>query len=119
MFRTYFARPISLALSAGEDPGWVAQVCGTSERMIFQHYRKFMSNLRRQDGRRLAGLYRDPSAHGHRVGTQAHPAVVSARNLSEKGAGGIEYVVYAPVAAALSAPSGKHLPPTLPPPGRC
>ncbi|MEO6029458.1 MAG: hypothetical protein ABIR79_21550 [Candidatus Binatia bacterium] len=26
---------ITLALSAGEDPGWVAQVCGTSEQMIF------------------------------------------------------------------------------------
>ena len=47
---------ISLALSAGEDPGWVAQVCGTSERMIFEHYRKFMANLRREDGRRIAGL---------------------------------------------------------------
>ena len=30
---------ISLALSAGEDPGWVARVCGTSEEMIFRHYR--------------------------------------------------------------------------------
>jgi hypothetical protein len=30
---------ISLALSAGEDPGRVARVCGTSERMIFKHYR--------------------------------------------------------------------------------
>jgi integrase len=31
---------ITLALSAGEDPGWVAEVCGTSERMIFRHYRE-------------------------------------------------------------------------------
>jgi integrase len=30
---------ITLALSAGEDPGWVAQVCGNSEQMIFEHYR--------------------------------------------------------------------------------
>ena len=30
---------ITLALSAGEDPGWVAEVCGTSEQMIFEHYR--------------------------------------------------------------------------------
>jgi hypothetical protein len=30
---------VTLALSASEDPGWVAQVCGTSERrMIFEHY---------------------------------------------------------------------------------
>ena len=29
---------ITLALSAGEDPGWVAQVCGASRRMIFEHY---------------------------------------------------------------------------------
>jgi hypothetical protein len=28
---------ITLALSAGEDPGWVADVCGTSEQMIFGH----------------------------------------------------------------------------------
>jgi integrase len=33
---------ISLALSAGEDPGWIADVCGTSERMIWEHYRRWM-----------------------------------------------------------------------------
>jgi integrase len=83
---------ISLALSAGEDPGWVAQVCGTSERMIFQHYRKFMANLRRQDGRRIAGLYRDPAAFWHRIGTGEVSAAVSMRNLRKGGveAGGIE-----------------------------
>ena len=44
---------ISLALSAGEDPGWVAQVCGTSEQMIFQHYRHRMPSLRRGNGQRM------------------------------------------------------------------
>ncbi|MGC1679256.1 MAG: hypothetical protein WA740_17125 [Candidatus Binataceae bacterium] len=33
---------ITLALSAGEDPGWVAQVFGTSEEMIFRHYRHWI-----------------------------------------------------------------------------
>ena len=45
---------ITLALSAGEDPGWVATVCDTSEQMIFRHYRTWMPNLRRGDGRLLA-----------------------------------------------------------------
>jgi integrase len=62
---------ITLALSAGEDPGWVAQVCGTSERMIFEHYRKWMVNLTRQDGRQIARLYRRPNPiDGHRMGTE-------------------------------------------------
>ncbi len=87
---------ISLALSAGEDPGWVAQVCGTSERMIFEHYRKFMSNLQRQDGRRIAGLYRNPGSvlgtGGHSMGTDEPERLVSAGNLTKGGveAGGIE-----------------------------
>jgi len=41
---------ITNALSAGEDPGWVAQVCGTSEQMIFRHYRPWMPALSRTDG---------------------------------------------------------------------
>jgi hypothetical protein len=36
---------ISIALSAGEDPGWVAKVCGTSEEMIFRHYRGWIPGL--------------------------------------------------------------------------
>lgn len=44
---------ITLALSAGEDPGWVAQVCGTSEQMIFRHYRNWMPQLRRGHGQLL------------------------------------------------------------------
>jgi integrase len=36
---------ISIALSAGEDPGWVAAVCGTSEEMIFRHYRTWIPGL--------------------------------------------------------------------------
>ena len=47
---------ISLAISAGEDPGWVAQVCGTSERMIFIHYRRWMPGADPSRGRRIAGL---------------------------------------------------------------
>lgn len=74
-----------MALSAGEDPGWVAQVCGTSERMIFEHYRKFMKNLRREDGRRIAGLYRSPVGDGHRMGTEEPKKIVSAGNFSRGG----------------------------------
>ena len=48
-----FDRVVSLALSAGEDPGWVAQVCGTSEQMIFRHYRTWMPKLRRGHGQLL------------------------------------------------------------------
>lgn len=44
---------ITLALSAGEDPGWVAQVCGTSEQMILQHSRHGMPSLRHRHGQRM------------------------------------------------------------------
>jgi integrase len=78
---------ISLALSAGEDPGWVAQVCGTSEQMIFRHYRKFVPSLRRADGRRIAATLRDSSAYGTRrrrkvvVGNAVAPAqLISSAN---------------------------------------
>jgi integrase len=84
---------ITLALSAGEDPGWVAQVCGTSERMIFDHYRKWMKNLTRDDGRRLAGLYRTRSRlRGHRLGTGGRSKPKKMRISAEKlvEAGGIE-----------------------------
>jgi hypothetical protein len=36
---------ISIALSAGEDPGWVAKVCGTTEEMIFRHYGSWILGL--------------------------------------------------------------------------
>jgi len=47
---------ISLALSSGEDPGWVAQVCGTSEEMIFRHYRKWIPGLQIGAGKRIGAL---------------------------------------------------------------
>jgi hypothetical protein len=47
---------ITLALSAGEDPGWVAELCGTSEQMIFDHYRTWMPKLRRGHGKQLIGM---------------------------------------------------------------
>ncbi len=84
---------ITLALSAGEDPGWVAHACGTSERMILEHYRKWMNNLTRRDGGRIARLYRTPvSRFGHRMGTEDPSASENDKsfqgNLVE--AGGIE-----------------------------
>ncbi len=81
---------ISLALSAGEDPGWVAQVCGTSERMIFQHYRKWMPSLVRTDGSRLASLYRKARL-GTEMGTEAPKNSNSLISQEKKvEAGGIE-----------------------------
>jgi hypothetical protein len=67
---------ITLALSAAEDPGWVAQVCGTSEQMIFRHYRRWIPSQVRPDGRRIAALYRRPAKrrtdpNGHPMGTGA------------------------------------------------
>ena len=39
-----YARYLHNTLTLGcEDPGWVARVCGTSEQMIFRHYRKLDS----------------------------------------------------------------------------
>jgi len=58
---------ISLALSAGEDPGWVAQVAGTSEQMIFRHYRRFMHGAVRHDGSLIAKLLQKKQDPGGRV----------------------------------------------------
>jgi integrase len=49
---------ITLALSSGEDPGWVAQVCGTSEEMIFRHYRRWIPGLRPGAGQKIGALLR-------------------------------------------------------------
>ena len=49
---------ISLALSWGEDPGWEAQVCGTSEQMIFRHYRKWIPGLQNGAGNKIGSLLR-------------------------------------------------------------
>ncbi|MDG2307475.1 MAG: hypothetical protein P8R42_23040, partial [Candidatus Binatia bacterium] len=43
---------ITLSLSAGEDPGWVAKFCGTSERMIWEHYRAYLPD--QADGSRVS-----------------------------------------------------------------
>ena len=77
---------ITLALSAGEDPGWVAQVCGTSEQMIFRHYRRWIPSQVRPDGRRIAALYRRPAGRrtdpawapdGHRRPRVTRKSVIS------------------------------------------
>jgi integrase len=47
---------ITLALSSGEDPGWVAQVCGTSEQMIFRHYRHWIPGLRPGAGEKMGAI---------------------------------------------------------------
>jgi integrase len=86
---------ITTALSAGEDPGWVAQVCGTSEQMIFRHYRRWMPALSRTDGRRIAALFgssgppRGPR-RGHQDGHQrgASPVKSAKSQRVESGGGG-------------------------------
>ena len=84
---------ITHALSAGEDPGWVARVCGTSEQMIFRHYRRWMPSLARSDGRRIAALFGPPAPprrprFGHQDGHQRPPAAPKAANLLRKQSGG-------------------------------
>ena len=86
---------ITNALSAGEDPGWVAQVCGTSEQMIFRHYSRWMPALSRTDGRRIAALFGPPRPpgpprhghqDGHRRGATTTKSLKSQR--AESGGGG-------------------------------
>ncbi len=45
---------ITLAISAGEDPGWIARVCGTSEKMIWGHYRRWFPGDGPRHGGRIA-----------------------------------------------------------------
>lgn len=47
---------ITIALSAGEDIGWIANSAGTFEQMIFKHYRKWIPNLTRRDGMAIMGV---------------------------------------------------------------
>jgi hypothetical protein len=47
---------ITIALSAGEDPGWVAKVCGTSEEMIFRHYRTWIPGLTPDAGAKVSRI---------------------------------------------------------------
>jgi len=47
---------ISIALSAGEDPGWVAKVCGTSEEMIFRPYRTWIPGLNPDAGTKVGRI---------------------------------------------------------------
>src|SRR5262249_46476131 len=74
---------------------WVAQVCGTSEQMIFRHYRRWMPALSRADGRRIAALFGPPTPpptprrghqDGHRRDTATAKALKSQR--AESGGGG-------------------------------
>ena len=84
---------ITLALSAGEDPGWVAQVCGNSEQMLFEHYRTWMPTLRRGHGRHLVGLLGPGPKKGPEMGPERRrKASVQLRNQPVRGveAGGIE-----------------------------
>lgn len=61
--------------------------------MIFEHYRKWMNNLTRQDGGRIARLYRAAAPQfGHRMGTEEPAGAEKPANSKEEmmEAGGIE-----------------------------
>jgi len=77
---------ITLALSAGEDPGWVAAVCGNSEEMIFKHYRQWMPALDRSDGTRIARAFQDRM--GTKMGTKRGSRSQARENTGEKSGGG-------------------------------
>jgi hypothetical protein len=82
---------ITLALSAGEDPGWVAHVCGASDQMIFEHYRSWMPALRRGHGRHLVGLLGSGPKIGPAMGPKprSKKAVgVGNQSVREGGGGG-------------------------------
>lgn len=74
---------ISLALSSGEDPGWVAQVCGTSEEMIFRHYRKWIPGLQVGAGRRIGAVLQQAIEHQNtgEPSLKPSPALVSRSKL--------------------------------------
>ena len=67
--------------------GW-CKVCGTSEQMLFQHYRRWMPSQRRGDGRRLVEML----DLGPEIGpeTRNGPAIINDPGPLEEWAGGIE-----------------------------
>ncbi len=65
---------ISLALSSGEDPGWVAQVCGTSEQMIFRHYRHWIPALQTGAGSKVKAIVGKLFRRENRVSLSPKPS---------------------------------------------
>lgn len=53
---------ITAALSAGEDPGWVAQFVGHTEQMLWTRYRKYIRTNKNAPGTALAARMRQSSA---------------------------------------------------------
>ena len=89
---------ISIALSAGEDPGWVAKVCGTSEEMIFRHYRTWIPGLNPDAGRKVSRVLEtvgggNPPPDASPVASPAPKSTAEAQRdqlLKRVEAGGIE-----------------------------
>jgi integrase len=54
------------ALSAGEDPNWVARIMGTSLRMIMETYWRYLPNLNRHDGSALTKVLANMGRLAHR-----------------------------------------------------
>jgi hypothetical protein len=83
---------ISLALSSGEDPGWVAQVCGTSEQMIFRHYRRWIPGLQVGAGRRINRLFEKTLGGGESRKVSLKPSLGSRNKAKAQGSQGISMV---------------------------
>jgi hypothetical protein len=66
---------ISLALSFAEDPGWVAQVCGTSGQMIFRQYRRWIPSLQVGAGRRINRLFEKTLRQASPQGASLKPSL--------------------------------------------
>lgn len=81
---------ITLALSAGEDPGWIAHLCGTSEQMIYRHYRSWMPSVRRDDGKRLAAILKIGPEIGPK-GTRWSPGVYKIEKLERAGKSNVDW----------------------------
>lgn len=55
---------ITAALSAGEDPGWVAQFVGHTEQMLWTRYRKYIRTNKNAPGTALAARMRQSVGRG-------------------------------------------------------
>ncbi len=113
---------ITLALSAGEDPGWVAQVCGTSEQMIFRHYRNWIPGLQTGAGGRinaaLASIIGPPDDQKVSLKTSLsefpEPKIEQNQALGMVEAGAVTYMAQVPDPARFSLCSFSSYPQSYP-----
>jgi hypothetical protein len=68
---------ITNALSAGEDLGWVSSVVGTTDEMIWRHYRRWIPSMRPTSGRSFVEAM-DPERSARRSADHAEGEKVQA-----------------------------------------